>query len=144
MIGTSSYLAKKENVERQWFVVDASGKSIGRVAALVARVLVGKHKPTYTPHVDTGDFVIVTNVEKVKFTGKKGERTNYQYYTGHTGGLRTTPWEKMRAEKPIKLFEAVIKGMLPKTRLNYERKLKLYQGGAHPHVAQAPVSLEVL
>jgi len=143
MIGSSSYMAKKENVERQWFVVDAADKPLGRIAAVVARVLTGKHKPTFTPHVDCGDFVIVINADKVKFTGKKGERTNYQYYTGHTGGLRTIPWEKMRADKPVKLFESVIKGMLPKNRLKYQRKLKVYAGAAHPHAAQAPAVLEI-
>ena len=143
MIGSSSYLAKKENVERQWFVVDATDKPLGRIAAVVARVLTGKHKPTFTPHVDCGDFVIVINVDKVRFTGKKGERTNYQYYTGHTGGLRTIPWERMRTDKPVKLFESVIKGMLPKTRLKYQRKLKVYAGAAHPHTAQAPSVLEI-
>ena len=143
MIGSSSYMAKKENVERQWFVVDATDKPLGRIAAVVARVLTGKHKPTFTPHVDCGDFVIVINVDKVRFTGKKGERTNYQYYTGHTGGLRTIPWERMRVDKPVKLFESVIKGMLPKTRLKYQRKLKIYAGAAHPHTAQAPAVLEI-
>jgi large subunit ribosomal protein L13 len=143
MIGSSSYMAKKENVERQWFVVDATDKPLGRIAAVVARVLTGKHQPTFTPHVDCGDFVIVINVDKVRFTGKKGEHINYQYYTGHTGGLRTIPWERMRADKPVKLFESVIKGMLPKTRLRYQRKLKVYAGAAHPHTAQAPAVLEI-
>jgi len=143
MIGISSYMAKKENVERQWFIVDATDKPLGRIAAVVARVLVGKHKPTFTPHVDCGDFVIVINVDKVKFSDKKGERTFYQYYTGHTGGLRTIPWTNMRENKPVKLFESVIKGMLPKTRLKYQRKLKLYAGAAHPHTAQTPVVLEI-
>jgi large subunit ribosomal protein L13 len=143
MIGSSSYMAKKENVERQWFVVDATDKPLGRIAVVVARVLTGKHKPTFTPHVDCGDFVIVINIDKVRFTGKKGERTNYQYYTGHTGGLRTIPWGKMRSDKPVKLFESVLKGMLPKTRLKYQRKLKVYAGDAHPHAAQAPVVLEI-
>ncbi|MCL1875664.1 MAG: 50S ribosomal protein L13 [Synergistaceae bacterium] len=143
MIGESSYMAKKENVERQWFIVDATDKPLGRIASTVARVLTGKHKPTFTPHVDCGDFVIVINIDKVKFTGKKGERNNYQYYTGNTGGLRTTPWGRMRATKPVKLFESVIKGMLPKTRLKYQRKLKIYAGAAHPHAAQTPVVLEI-
>jgi len=143
MIGISSYIAKKENVERQWFIVDATDKSLGRIAAVVARVLTGKHKPTFTPHVDCGDYVIVINIDKVKFTGKKGENTNYQYYTGITGGLRTIPWKRMRADKPVKLFESVIKGMLPKTRLKYQRKLKVYAGEAHPHAAQTPAVLEI-
>ena len=143
MIGSSSYMAKKENVERQWFIVDATDKPLGRIASTVARVLTGKHKPTFTPHVDCGDFVIVINIDKVKFTGKKGERTNYQYYTGNTGGLRTVPWGRMRETKPVKLFESVIKGMLPKTRLKYQRKLKIYTGAAHPHTAQTPVVLEI-
>jgi large subunit ribosomal protein L13 len=143
MIGMSSYMAKKENVERQWFIVDATDKPIGRIAATVARVLTGKHKPTFSPHVDCGDFVVVVNVDKVMLTGKKSERTNYQYYTGHTGGLRTIPWGRMRADKPVKLFESVVKGMLPKTRLKYQRKLKVYAGDAHPHAAQVPVKLEI-
>jgi len=143
MIGISSYMAKKEKVERQWFIVDATDKSLGRIAVVVARVLTGKHKPTFTPHVDCGDYVIVINVDKVKFTGKKGDRTNYQYYTGNTGGLRTIPWKNMRDNKPVKLFESIIKGMLPKTRLKYQRKLKVYAGAAHPHTAQTPAVLEI-
>jgi large subunit ribosomal protein L13 len=143
MKGASSYMARKETVERQWYVIDATGKPIGRLAAVIARILTGKNKPTFTPHVDCGDFVVVINAGKVLLTGRKSERTQYHYYTGHTGGFRATPWGKMLAEKPIALFEHAVKGMLPKTRLKYQSKLKVYVGTEHPHAAQKPVPFEI-
>lgn len=143
MKGSSSYMAKKEAVERQWYIIDAAGKPAGRLAAVIARILTGKNKPTFTPHVDCGDFVVVINAEKILMTGRKAERTNYRYYTGHTGGLRLTSWGDMAQKKPVALFEHVVKGMLPKTRLKYQRKLKVYAGANHPHAAQGPVQLEI-
>ena len=143
MVGSSSYLAKKENVERQWFVVAAADRPIGRLAARIARILTGKHKPTFTPHVDTGDFVIVVNADKVRLTGKKGAQSHYHYHTGHSGGYRSIPWEVMLQKRSEFLFEHVVKGMLPKTRLKYDRKLKVYAGAAHPHAAQSPVALDI-
>jgi large subunit ribosomal protein L13 len=143
MTGSSSYLAKPGKVERQWFVVDATDRPIGRLAVQVARILTGKHRPTYTPHVDTGDFVVVVNAEKVKLTGRKGEQSHYHYHTGSSGGYRSIPWEVMLQKKPAFLFEHVVKGMLPKTRLKYSRKLKVYTGPHHPHSAQSPVALDL-
>jgi len=143
MAGSSSYLARPETVERQWYVVDATNRPIGRLAACIARILTGKHRPTFTPHVDTGDFVIVVNAEKVKLTGKKGAQSHYNSYSGYPGGYRSTPWEVMLQKKPEFLFEHVVKGMLPKTRLKYNRKLKVYAGPNHPHAAQSPVTLEL-
>jgi len=143
MAGSSSYLAKPETVERQWYVVDATDRPAGRLAAQIARILTGKHKPTYTPHVDTGDFVVVVNAEKIKLTGKKGAQSQYHRHTGHPGGFRTTSWEVMLQKKPEFLLEHVVKGMLPKTRLKYNRKLKVYAGPNHPHAAQSPVALEI-
>ena len=143
MAGSGSYLAKPEAVERQWYVVDATDRPAGRLAARIARILTGKHRPTYTPHVDTGDFVIVVNAEKIKLTGKKGEQSHYHRHTGYSGGYRSTPWEVMLQKKPAFLFEHVVKGMLPKTRLKYDRKLKVYAGPNHPHAAQSPVALEL-
>lgn len=142
MASSSSYLAKKENVERQWFVIDAADRPVGRLAARIARILTGKHKPTFTPHVDTGDFVIVVNANKVKLTGKKSAQSHYHYHTGHSGGYRSIPWEVLLQKRPEFLFEHVVKGMLPKTRLKYGRKLKVYAGPNHPHAAQSPVALD--
>ena len=143
MAGSGSYLAKPGTVERRWYVVDATGRPAGRLAAQIARILTGKHRPTFTPHVDTGDFVIVVNAEKIKLTGKKGSQSHYHRHTGHPGGYRSTPWEVMLQKKPEFLFEHVVRGMLPKTRLKYDRKLKVYAGPNHPHAAQSPVALEL-
>lgn len=143
MAGSSSWLAKAEKVERQWYVIDAADRPIGRLAVQIARILTGKHRPTYTPHVDTGDFVIVINADKVRFTGKKGAQSHYHYHTGHPGGYRSISWDVMLQKKPEFLFEHVVKGMLPKTRLKYGRKLKVYAGPNHPHAAQSPVALDL-
>ena len=143
MAGSGSYLAKKETVERQWFVVDATDRPIGRLATRIARILTGKHRPTYTPHVDTGDFVIVVNADKVKLTGKKGAQSHYHYHTGHSGGYRSISWSVMLEKRPAFLFEHVVRGMLPKTRLKYDRKLKVYAGPTHPHAAQSPQALDL-
>ena len=143
MAGSSSYWAKPGQVERKWYVVDASDRPVGRVAARVARILTGKDKPTYTPHVDTGDYVIVINAGKAKLTGKKASQSHWHWHTGHPGGYRAVPWGRLMEEKPAALFEHVIRGMLPKTRLKYARKLKVYAGPDHPHAAQAPETLDI-
>ncbi|MBM7615268.1 50S ribosomal protein L13 [Alkaliphilus hydrothermalis] len=140
-----SYMAKASEVERKWYVVDAEGKTLGRLATEVATILRGKHKPEYTPHVDTGDFVIVINAEKVELTGKKLDQKMYTYHTGHPGGLRQIPFRRMLAEKPEKVMYNAIKGMLPKTRLGRQmvKKLKVYAGAQHNHEAQKPEMLEI-
>ena len=143
MAGSSSYLAKPAQVERKWYVIDATDRPIGRLASAVARILTGKNKPTYTPHVDTGDFVIVVNAEKVKLTGQKASQSKWHYHTGHPGGYRAIPWSRLLAEKPTFLFEHVVKGMLPKNRLKYASKLKVYAGPSHPHAAQSPETLDL-
>lgn len=142
MIGKRSYLAKKETVQRKWYVVDAADKSIGRVAVMVARILSGKNKPIFTPHVDTGDFVIVVNADKIVLTGKKAERERIYWHTGYPGGIKSMTFGEMLAKKPERLFERVVKGMLPKTRLEHIRKLKVYAGPNHPHAAQMPEKIE--
>ncbi len=143
MAGSSSYLAKPAQVERKWYVIDAADRPIGRLAAAVARILTGKNKPTYTPHVDTGDYVIVINAEKVRMTGHKASQSHWHYHTGHPGGYRAIPWSRLIAEKPEFLFEHVVKGMLPRNRLKYASKLKVYAGPSHPHAAQSPETLDL-
>ena len=124
-------------------VFSGNGLPHDRLAAQIARILTGKHRPTYTPHVDTGDYVVVVNADKVKLTGKKASQSHYHYHTGHPGGYRSIPWERMLAKRPEFLFEHVVKGMLPKTRLKYARKLKVYTGAEHPHMAQQPRKIEM-
>jgi large subunit ribosomal protein L13 len=138
-----TYQAKKETAEHRWFLVDAEGKILGRLATEVARLLRGKHKPTYTPHTDTGDFVVVVNAEKVALTGKKMKDKKYYHYTGYPGGIREATAEKLLARKPTEVVRHAIKGMLPRTSLGRQmlRKLKIYAGPNHPHEAQRPVSL---
>jgi large subunit ribosomal protein L13 len=140
-----TYMAKKETPNSEWRVVDASGKVLGRLAAEVARRLRGKHKATYTPHVDTGDFIIVVNAEKIILTGKKLTDKIYYHYSGYPGGLRETSAGKMLAEKPENLIRIAVQGMLPKTNLGRKmsKKLKVYSGNAHPHEAQCPRILTV-
>ncbi len=140
-----SYMAKVNEVEKKWYVVDAEGKTLGRLATEVATILRGKHKPEYTPHVDTGDFVIIINAEKVALTGKKLDQKFHTYHTGHPGGLKQIPFRKMLQEKPELLVYNSIKGMLPKTRLGRQmiKKLKVYAGAQHNHEAQKPVNLEL-
>ena len=140
-----TYMAHAETVERKWYVVDAEGIALGRLATKVASVLRGKHKPTYTPNVDTGDFVIVINTDKVVLTGKKLEDKYYRYHTGYIGGLKEIPYKKLMAEKSdLAVYEAV-KGMLPKNSLGRAmiKKLRVYKGGEHNHVAQKPETLKV-
>ncbi len=140
-----TYMAKAEAVERKWYVVDAAGVPLGRLASCVASVLRGKNKPTYTPNVDTGDFVIIINTDKTVLTGKKLENKFYRYHTGYIGGLKEISYKKMMAEKSdLAVYEAV-KGMLPKNSLGRQmlKKLKVYKGGEHNHAAQKPVELKV-
>ena len=143
MAGSSSYLVKPGQVERKWYVIDAADRPVGRLASAIARILTGKNKPTYTPHVDTGDYVVVINAEKVKMTGKKATQSEWHYHTGHAGGYRAIPWARLVAEKPEFLLEHVVRGMLPRNRLKYASKLKVYAGSSHPHAAQAPETLDV-
>lgn len=136
-------LAKKEDVQPKWFVVDASGQVLGRLAVRIANTLRGRNKPTYTPHVDTGDFVIVVNAEKVVLTGKKEEQNSYMFFNGFVGRERHLSLEEMRKRHPEFILEHAVKGMLPKNRLARRMitKLKVYSGAEHPHAAQNPQPL---
>ena len=140
-----SFMAKSHEVKREWFVVDASGMTLGRLASQVASVLRGKHKPTFTPNVDTGDFVIVLNSDKVVLTGKKLEQKMYTYHTGYIGGLKQTPDKDMMAKKSDVVVYEAVKGMLPKNSLGRQMltKLRVYKGGEHNHKAQKPKVLEL-
>lgn len=131
--------------QRQWYIVDAQGKVLGRLATEVARVLRGKHKPSFTPHVDGGDFVVVVNAREVRLTGKKAEKKVYYRHSEYPGGIRATAAGKMRAEKPEEIVRLAVKGMLPKSRLGRAlfKKLKVYPGPGHPHEAQTPQSLAI-
>ncbi len=134
-----------EDVTRDWFVVDASGLIVGRLASRIASVLRGKHKPTFTPHVDGGDFVVVVNAEKVRFSGRKEEKKEYFHHTGYPGGAKTETVAKMRARKPNFIIQNATKGMLPHTKQGRAmlKRLKVYSGTEHPHEAQAPQPLEL-
>ena len=140
-----SYMARPLEVERKWYVVDAEGQTLGRLATEIARILRGKNKPQYTPHVDVGDFVVVVNAEKVVVTGKKAEQKVYYRHSGYPGGLKTTSYEEMLERKPTEILRRAVKGMMPKTRLGRQqlKKLKIYAGPEHPHEAQRPESYEV-
>lgn len=140
-----TFSAKGHEVKRDWFVVDASDKVLGRLATEVARRLRGKHKAEYTPHVDTGDYIVVTNAEKVRVTGRKFNNKMYHSHTGFPGGIKSVTFEKMQERNPAKIIELAIKGMLPKNPLGREmyRKLKVYVGSEHPHTAQQPKQLEI-
>ena len=140
-----TYSAKPNEVQRSWYVVDASQYRLGRLATEVARRLRGKHKPEYTPHVDTGDYVVVINAEKVQVTGKKRTDKIYYHHTGFPGGLKETPFWKQNQEPPERIIEDAIRGMLPKNKLGRQmfKKLKVYAGNEHPHQAQEPVQLEL-
>ena len=140
-----TYMAHAETVERKWYVVDAEGVTLGRLATRVASVLRGKNKPTFTPNVDTGDFVIVINTDKVVLTGKKLEDKFYRYHSGYIGGLKEIPYKKLMAEKSdLAVYEAV-KGMLPKNSLGRAmlKKLRVYKGAEHNHAAQKPEVLKI-
>ena len=140
-----SYMARPLEVERKWYVVDAEGKHLGRLAAEIAKILRGKNKVQYTPHVDVGDFVVVVNAERVVVTGKKAEQRVYRRHSGYPGGMKETSYEQMLARKPTELLRKAVYGMMPKSRLARQqfRKLKIYAGPEHPHAAQDPQKLEV-
>jgi len=140
-----TYVAKPETVKREWFVIDATDKTLGRLATEAARRLRGKHKPEYTPHVDTGDYIVVVNAEKVTVTGNKKQDKMYYSHTGYPGGLKEVNFEKLQAHKPEMIIEKAVKGMLPKGPLGRAmfRKLKVYAGKEHSHAAQQPQVLDI-
>ena len=140
-----TFTAKPESVERDWYVVDANGKTLGRIATEIAARLRGKHKPEYTPHVDTGDYIIVINAEKVTVTGNKAAGKIYYSHTGFIGGIKQISFEKLQAHKPEMIIEKAVKGMLPKGPLGRAmfRKLKVYAGTEHNHAAQQPQVLDI-
>ena len=140
----TTFMANPQNVERKWYVVDAEGQTVGRLAAEVAKVLRGKHKPTFTPHVDTGDFVIVINAEKVQFTGKKLDQKVYYNHSEYVGGMKETTLKEMMEKKPEKVIELAVKGMLPKGPLGRQMftKLHVYAGPDHEQAAQKPEVLK--
>jgi len=137
--------AKPNEVERTWYVVDAEGKTLGRLSTEIARILRGKHKPSFTPHVDTGDYVIVINADKVRVTGKRLDQKMYYRHSGYMGGLKTVPLRRMLETHPERVIEHAVKGMLPKNRLGRQmyKKLKVYASPDHPHQAQQPQPLEL-
>lgn len=140
-----SYTPKKSEIERQWYIVDAEGMVLGRLATEIAKVLQGKNKPTYAPHIDTGDYVIVINAEKIKLTGKKWEQKQHWHHTGYPGGQKFTPYSEIREKHPTRMLEYAVTGMLPKNTLGRQmiKKLKLYAGEDHPHEAQQPIELKI-
>jgi large subunit ribosomal protein L13 len=140
-----TFSAKTQEVKREWLLVDATDKVLGRLATQIASRLRGKHKPEFTPHVDTGDFIIVTNVEKLRVTGNKAEDKMYYRHTGHPGGIYETNFKKLQQRFPSRILEKAVKGMLPKGPLGYAmlKKLKCYTGDVHPHAAQQPKVLEL-
>jgi large subunit ribosomal protein L13 len=140
-----TYMAKKGELATKWYVVDAAGRVLGRLATKVATILMGKHRPEYTPHVDTGEFVIVVNAAKVMLTGRKAEQRQYQRYSGYPGGQKSIPAERMRQKHPEKLVQEAVRRMLPKSRLGRHMfaKLKVYAGPEHPHQAQQPEKLQL-
>lgn len=140
-----TFAAKAETIERKWYVVDASGKTLGRLATQLATRLRGKHKPEYTPHVDTGDFFIVVNIDKLAVTGNKSQDKIYHHYTGYPGGIKSESFDKLHARKPARVLEIAVKGMLPKGPLGRKMfsKLKIYAGNQHPHAAQYPENIDL-
>ncbi len=140
-----TYMQRKEDVVREWYVIDAEGQNLGRVATKVASVLRGKHKPTYTPHIDGGDFVIVINAGKINLTGNKLDEKIYYDHSGFTGGLRERTAREMKENYPVEMIERAVKGMLPKGRLGRQmyKKLFVYAEGDHPHSAQQPKALKM-
>jgi len=135
-----SFIAKPQEVERKWYIIDAEGKTLGRLATEAASILRGKRKPIFTPHVDTGDYVIIVNAEKVEVTGKKRTDKTYKHHTGYPGGLREITFEKLQAKKPEEIIRHAVKGMMPKGKLGRQmyKKLKVYAGAEHKHSAQTP------
>jgi len=140
-----TFSAKSHEVQRGWYVVDATGKVLGRVAAEIARRLRGKHKPEFTPHVDTGDYIVVVNADKLRVTGNKAKDKLYHRHSGYPGGIYSTTFEKLQAKHPERVLQIAVKGMLPKGPLGYAmlKKMKVYAGGEHPHSAQQPKTLEI-
>jgi large subunit ribosomal protein L13 len=140
-----TFSAKAENVAHDWFVVDAADKTLGRLASEIAHRLRGKHKAEYTPHVDTGDYIVVINAEKIRVTGKKASDKMYHHYTGYIGGLKSISFEKLIEKAPERVLQGAVKGMLPRNPLGRAmfKKLKVYAGDAHPHAAQQPQALNI-
>ncbi len=140
-----TFMLKKEEVQREWYVVDATGKTLGRLASEIAKILIGKHKPTYTPHVDNGDFVVVINADKIHVTGKKLDKKVYYKHTGYMGHLKETTLREMLQKKPEEVIRLAVRGMLPKNKLRDRRmkRLKVYAAPEHPHSAQNPKPLEL-
>jgi large subunit ribosomal protein L13 len=140
-----TYLPSQESIERNWYIVDANQQRLGRLASEVATILRGKNKPTFTPHLDTGDFVVVINAEKIEVTGKKRSQKLYRRHSGRPGGMKTETFEKLQARIPERIIEQAVKGMLPKNTLGRQlfTKLKVYAGGEHPHQAQSPQVLVI-
>lgn len=140
-----TYNARNETVQHNWFIVDAAGKTLGRLASEIAKRLRGKHKPEYTPHVDTGDYIVVINAGEIKVTGNKAKDKVYYRHSGYPGGIKEITFEKLLAQKPVRVIEIAVKGMLPKNPLGRAmyRKLKVYAGSQHPHEAQQPQLLNI-
>jgi large subunit ribosomal protein L13 len=141
----SSFMAKPDDVKREWWLVDATDQVVGRLAVKLARILIGKHKPEYTPHIDTGDFVIVVNAEKVRFTGNKMDTKTYEWFTGYPGGRKIRSAKEVLAKKPYLILEEAVRRMMPKNKLarHQLKKLKIYAGPNHTHQAQQPKALKV-
>ncbi|HEY7908088.1 MAG TPA: 50S ribosomal protein L13 [Thermomicrobiales bacterium] len=142
---TTTYSPKAADVQHDWFIVDANGHTLGRLATEVARVLRGKHKPTFAEHMDMGDYVIVINAEKIAVTGKKPTQKKYYRHSNYPGGFKTPTYAEVMKKFPIRIIETAVKGMLPKNRLGKQQylKLKVYPGTTHPHEAQKPVAMEI-
>ncbi|HXV12466.1 MAG TPA: 50S ribosomal protein L13 [Burkholderiales bacterium] len=140
-----TYTAKPHEIPRGWYVVDASGKVLGRLAAEIARRLRGKHKPEFTPHTDTGDYIVVVNADKLRVTGRKADQKTYYRHSSYPGGIYSTSFAKLHARHPDRVLRLAVKGMLPKGPLGYAmlRKMKIYAGASHPHSAQQPKQLEL-
>ena len=140
-----TYLAKKETVKPEWYLIDASGKILGRLAVKLATILMGKHHPIYTPYVDTGAFIVVTNAEKIKISGKKAEEKIYKRYTNYSDGQKETTYQTMKEQSPDQIIVLAVKRMLPQTKMGDHmlKKLKVYAGAEHPHKAQNPKPLEI-
>jgi large subunit ribosomal protein L13 len=138
--GVKTYTVRKGDIKREWYVVDAQGKTLGRLASQIAQILRGKHKPIYVPHLDCGDYVIVVNAEKVRVTGKKLDQKFYYRHSGYPGGIKSINLRDQLQKHPTRVLEAAVRGMLPKNRLGRAmiKKLKVYAGGSHPHQAQQP------
>ena len=137
--------ARKESVTREWYLVDATDKTLGRLSTEIANRLRGKHKPEYTPHVDTGDYIVVVNAEKIRVTGNKGSEKVYHHHTGYPGGIKSISFSKLIDKAPERIIEKAVKGMMPKNKLSRSMmmKLKIYAGSEHPHSAQRPIPLEI-